>query len=93
MKIATFSWDALTVTVAGRRIQLDITEAKVLRYLWLERQTVSMATLAKFAIGGGAKPNTAGVYVMRLRGLLGHDTISTVVGRGYRLQLGLRMAP
>lgn len=76
------------VTCAGRPIDLTAQELKVLSYL-MHRPThiVSQSELIDhvYSFDAPRQSNTVEVYVARLRRKLGHDTIRTVRGLGYRL--------
>ena len=91
---AVFDWDTLSITFdSGRRVRLDITEANILRCLWMRESCISMKDLARHAISHSSRAGTAGVYVMRLRKVLGEGAIETIVGRGYILRMKLRIVP
>ena len=76
------------VTCAGRPIDLTAQELKILSYL-MHRPTriVSQGELVDhvYSFDAPRQSNTVEVYVARLRRKLGHGSIRTVRGLGYRL--------
>ena len=76
------------VTCAGRPIDLTAQERKILSYL-MHRPTriVSQGELVDhvYSFDAPRQSNTVEVYVARLRRKLGHGSIRTVRGLGYRL--------
>ncbi len=76
------------VTCAGHPIDLTAQELKILSYLLHRpRRIVSQSELVDhvYSFDAPRQSNTVEVYVARLRRKLGHDSIRTVRGLGYRL--------
>jgi two-component system OmpR family response regulator len=76
------------VTCAGRSIDLTAQELKILSYLMHRpKRIVSQSELVDhvYSFDAPRQSNTVEVFVGRLRRKLGHGTIRTVRGLGYRL--------
>lgn len=76
------------VTCAGRSMDLTAQELKILSYLMHRpKRIVSQGELVDhvYSFDAPRQSNTVEVFVGRLRKKLGHDTIRTVRGLGYRL--------
>lgn len=79
-------WDYReAVLPGGKRVQLDLTEAKVLREILRGPRVVPVERISRKVFRRKIAHWTVGVYVMRLRKKLGAEAIVTVTGEGYRI--------
>jgi two-component system OmpR family response regulator len=76
-----------TVAVAGKPVDLTAQEFRMLNYFMHRRgRVISQSELLDhlYSMETERDPNTVEVYVARLRRKLGHDSIKTLRGFGYR---------
>lgn len=86
MKKIELVWDYReAVLPSGERVQLDLTEAKVLREILRGPRVVPVERISKRVFRRKSAYWTVGVYVMRLRKKLGAEAIITVTGEGFRM--------